>query len=375
MKITLKKETLLKPLQTVIGVVERKHTMPILSNILLHLHEGTLTLTATDLEIELIGKITDIESHSGDGKMTLPGRKLFDIVRSLQDNALVTLSLGKNQKVTIESLKSKFTLSSFNSDEFPMVDSQLGEQHVMILEKDFLFLLKRTAFAMAHQDVRYFLNGMLLELDSQHLKVVATDGHRLAVSSLPLKSEVQLMQLILPRKAVLELLRLLSDREVQLTMTLGHTHVRFQMDQLTFTTKLLDGRYPDYHRVIPKESNHLVTIDQEAFKSALSRAAILSNEKFRGVRLQFSNHQLMISANNPEREEAQEELDIAYEGAAIDIGFNVGYLLDILNVIDAQKIQFSLGSGNASALIREHFETDATPVSHQSLFVVMPVRI
>jgi DNA polymerase-3 subunit beta len=360
----------------VIGVVDRKHTMPILTNILLEVQHEKLRMIATDLEIELVVEITDVISASSEGRMTLPGRKLLEIVRSLDDNAEVSLTLSKGNKVSVEYRKSRFVLSGFSPDEFPVVKSQVQDTPVLVTEKSFLGLIKRTAFAMAHQDVRYFLNGMLLECSPDQLRVVATDGHRLASSWTACAQTASHLdvgsQVILPRKVVVELLRLLSDREDLLDIRLGKSHVRFQIGTLTFTSQLLDGRYPDYHRVIPREGSNQLVLDRELFKSALARAAILSNEKFRGIRLQLTSEQLILSANNPEHEEAQDVLDVQYDGDAVDIGFNVGYLLDVLNVMECQQVRFVLSNGNTSAIVKqEGSENDAI----HSLFVVMPVRL
>lgn len=367
MKLTIIREALLKPLQTVISIVEKRHTMAILSNVLFELNQGLLRLTATDIEVELVATVA-VEGNQTDCRLTLPARKLLDIVRSLPDESMITLIEGENHRVTLQSGRSRFVLSGLAADEFPKVDSLLEGEQLVIPQNKLQFLLKRTAFSMANQDVRYFLNGLLFEMDNDALRVVATDGHRLATTCLKVQSNHPLKQVIIPRKAVLELLRLVEDNDQTVNILLGKNHIRFSLGEITFTSKLLDGRYPDYKRVIPSESENVLLANRLTLKNALSRTAILSNEKYRGVRLQLTPNKLKLSANNPEHEEAQDEIEVQYQGEDIDIGFNVSYLLDVLNVVEEDTIRMTLAHTNSSALLRGENDTE-------SLYVVMPIRL
>ncbi len=365
MKFTAAREALLKPLQAVIGVVERRQTMPILSNVLIIAKDGQLAVTATDLEVELVAE-TDVETES-DGEITVSGRKLLDICRALPEGADVNVSLS-GEKLSVRTGRSKFNLVTLPAAEFPVVEDIKAGQTITVSQEALGRLIDKTHFSMAQQDVRYYLNGMLLETGGSQLRAVATDGHRLALCQVDLDGEeLDEQQVIVPRKGVLELQRLLSG-EGALNIELGSNHVRIQLDGIRFTSKLIDGRFPEYDRVIPKESSNELKADRTEFKSALQRTAILSNEKYRGIRLVIRDSGVVLQAHNPEQEEAEEELAVEYSGEDIEIGFNVNYLLDALGAVEGDDVTLSVQDSNSSCLIRQPGKDDCT-------FVVMPMRL
>ncbi len=364
MKFTAAREVLLKPLQAVIGVVERRQTMPILSNVLLVTRDGQLSVTATDLEVELVAQ-ADVETGTG-GEITVSGRKLLDICKALPEGTEVNIS-ASGEKLTVKGGRSKFNLATLPAAEFPIVEDIKAGQSISVSQVALGRLIEKTHFSMAQQDVRYYLNGMLLETSDGHLRAVATDGHRLALCQTELDAKVDEQQVILPRKGVLELQRLLSD-EGDLNVELGSNHIRIQLDGIRFTSKLIDGRFPEYERVIPKESSNELKADRGAFRSALQRTAILSNEKYRGIRLVIRDSGVVLQAHNPEQEEAEEELEVEYSGEDIEIGFNVNYLLDALGAVESDDVTLSVQDSNSSCLIRQPGNEDCT-------FVVMPMRL
>jgi len=365
MKFTAAREALLKPLQAVIGVVERRQTMPILSNVLIIAKDGQLSVTATDLEVELVAQ-TEVESES-DGEITVSGRKLLDICRALPEGSDVSVSLS-GEKLSVRGGRSKFNLVTLPAAEFPVVEDIKAGQTIAVSQESLGRLIEKTHFSMAQQDVRYYLNGMLLETGGKHLRAVATDGHRLALCQANLDGDdLEVQQVIVPRKGVLELQRLMSG-EGQLNLELGSNHIRVQLDGIRFTSKLIDGRFPEYDRVIPKESSNELKADRTEFKSALQRTAILSNEKYRGIRLVIRDSGVMLQAHNPEQEEAEEELAVEYAGEDIEIGFNVNYLLDALGAVEGDDVTLSVQDSNSSCLIRQPGNDDCT-------FVVMPMRL
>jgi len=366
MKFSLSREALLNPLQLVAGVVERRQTLPILSNVLLSLEGNKLAMTGTDLEVEIIGS-TEVDSTSEPGQVTLSARKILDICRSLPDGALLDFS-SSDGKAQITSGRSQFTLATLPANEFPSVDEgELGVEFVVAASM-VKGLIEATSFAMAQQDVRYYLNGMLWEVTNNQLRAVATDGHRLALCDSPCEVSVEdKVSAILPRKGIMELSRLLGDESV--AISIGPNHIRITGADYCFTSKLVDGAYPDYDRVVPKGGDKLVVGDREQLKQAFSRTAILSNEKYRGVRMQLSDGAIHIVANNPEQEEAHEEVTVSYGGEPLEIGFNVGYLLDVLGVLKGKEIQFTLSDSNSSALVE-----DAAGDS-KGIYVVMPMRL
>ncbi len=364
MKFSAARDVLLKPLQAVIGVVERRQTMPILSNVLLVAKGNDLAITATDLEVELVAQ-AEVSVEAG-GEITVSGRKLLDICRALPEGSEVDISLS-GEKVVVKSGRSKFSLATLPAAEFPTVEDIKAGQTVTVDQAVLGRLIEKTHFSMAQQDVRYYLNGMLLETGGKHLRAVATDGHRLALCEAEVASAVDEQQVIVPRKGVLELQRLLSG-EGSVDVELGENHVRIQLDGIRFTSKLIDGRFPEYERVIPADSSNELTAEREFLRSALQRTAILSNEKYRGIRLIIRDSGVVMQAHNPEQEEAEEELEVAYSGEDIEIGFNVNYLLDALGGVDGDEVSMSVQDGNSSCLIRK-------PGSDECKFVVMPMRL
>jgi DNA polymerase-3 subunit beta len=366
MKLTADREKLLAPLQAVIGVVERRQTMPVLANVLLVARDGRLSITATDLEVELLASTTEVNVQQP-GDITVPGRKLLDILRSLPEKLAVSLVV-EAEKVVIKAGRSRFSLSTLPAAEFPIVDNINAQQSVQIARKDLLRLLEKTHFSMAQQDVRYYLNGMLLEIDGQLLRAVATDGHRLALceASLAVKAKTA-QQVIVPRKGVLELQRILSsDGEAEIAI--GTNHVRAQIGDVRFTSKLIDGRFPEYSRVMPATPSAAIKADRDVFRQALQRTSILSNEKYRGIRITVKKNVLTVQAHNPEQEEAEEEIEVGYEGQDLEVGFNVNYLLDALSAIDGVDVELGLTDSNSSCLIR-------SPGSASARYVVMPMRL
>ena len=366
MNFKIPQALLLKSLQAVIGVVERKQNMPMLNNILLTLTDKALSITATDLEVELVAE-TKVETETA-GEITVPGRKLYDICRALPNDAHIHINQTGEEKVNVKAGRSRFTLATLKAADFPVVDEVAAQQTIKLPRKDLKRLLQKTHFAMAQQDVRYYLNGLCLETSGHTFRAVATDGHRLALSEVVLKEATDLNeQVILPRKGVMELERLLND-EGDLELSLGSNHARVQIDGIRFTSKLIDGRFPEYDRVLPKDCRHVITADRGLLRQALQRAAILSNEKYRGVRLDLDENKITIEANNPEQEEAEEALEVQYSGEKMEIGFNVNYLLDALSAVEEDQVELGLSDANSSCLIR-------APGAETTRYVVMPMRL
>jgi DNA polymerase-3 subunit beta len=366
MRFSLQREVLLKPLQQVVNVVERRHTLPVLANVLALVKNGQLSLTGTDLEVEMVAR-TAVEDAK-DGETTIPARKLFEIVRALPDGSRITVSQA-DDKVTLQAGRSRFTLAALSANEFPAIEDIELVERIRVPEAALKELIERTAFAMAQQDVRYYLNGLLLDLRENALRCVATDGHRLAMCEVPLPTGAQSRkQIIVPRKGVLELQRLLEggDREVELEV--GRNHLRLRREDVTFTSKLIDGRFPDYDAVIPIGADKEVRVDRETLRAALQRAAILSNEKYRGVKVEVSPGQLLLVAHNPEQEEAQEEVEADTKVDGLAVGFNVTYLLDALGALRDDTVLIALRDANSSALLRE-------AGNDRCRHVVMPLRL
>ena len=367
MKFSVKRDDILKPLQLVGGVVERRHTLPVLANILIQLDGDLLSLTGTDLEVEIVARLK-VANGSGQGDITVPAKKFIDICKALPDGSLVDFVL-EDQKVVIKSGKSRFTLSTLAASEFPAVEEGEHEYSFSCAQGDIKSLIEKTSFAMAQQDVRYYLNGMLWELAGDTFRVVATDGHRLAlaenqVGGLSTENEIQA---ILPRKGVIELSRLL-DGEEAIEVVLGKNHVRIKSEAFTFTSKLVEGKFPNYQQVIPKGGDKIIVGERQELKQAFGRTAILSNEKYRGVRLLLESGQLTLVANNPEQEEAEDHVNIEYEGEELEVGFNISYLQDVTNVLASEKIKITLSDANSSALIQDSDDDTAS-------YVVMPMRL
>jgi len=367
-QFSLAREQLLKPLQLVSGVVEKRQTLAVLSNVLLEVEGSQLSLTGTDLEVELIGRVA-LSEPATDGLITVPAKKFLDIVRSLPDDAIIRVH-QQDDKVLVTSGRSKFTLSCLSAGEFPNVEQDSGSDNFEMPQKVLAQLIGATAFAMAQQDVRYYLNGMSLELNQSMVRTVATDGHRLAMSSRHVEdlNVPERKQVIVPRKGILELNRLLADDQQMVQLYIGATHLRATTADFTFTTKLVDGKFPDYDRVIPRGGDKEMVGDRQVMKSIFSRAAILSNEKYRGVRMTLSQGNLVVKANNPEQEEAEVAVEVDYDGPDLEVGFNVSYLLDVMNVIHGDQVRFILADANSSALLTD-FDDDA------SAYVVMPMRL
>lgn len=365
MKFSAAREAILKPLQTVVGVVERRQTMPILSNVLLVAKGGKLSVTATDLEVEMVAE-AQVEI-GGAGEITVPGRKLHDICKALPDGVTLEFSLN-GDRLTVKAGRSRFVLSTLRAGDFPTIE-EIAEQQTLRLPKGELRqLIDKTHFSMAQQDVRYYLNGLLLETEGKKLRAVATDGHRLALAEVGLGSAASRgEQLIVPRKGVLELNRLL-DGDGDVEVVLGKNHIRAKIDGIRLTSKLIDGRFPDYNRVIPSAPAHVMTADKDLLRHALQRTAILSNEKYRGVRLELSENTVVLQANNPEQEEAIETVEVEYAGDPLEIGFNVNYLLDALAAVDGAQVAFGMTDANSSCLITD-------PAQAAMKFVVMPMRL
>ena len=367
MKFTTDRESLLRPLQLVTGVVERRQTLPVLSNLLVRAADGVVSMTGTDLEVQLVASVDGIDVEQ-EGSATIPARKLADIWRSLDEGAQVSVAL-EGSRTIVRSGRSRFALATLPVDEFPDVASQDADVSVSIPLADLQRLLDKTSFAMAQQDVRYFLNGMLLEITSAHERAVATDGHRMAMCTVEQNvAGVDRVQVIVPRKGVIELGRLLNDSSADVELSLGRNHLTVKQDAYTLTTKLVDGKFPDYETVIPREAGRTLVGDRETLRQAFQRAAILSNEKYRCVRLSLEADQMKIEANNPEQEEAEEIVAIEYDGDSLEIGFNVAYLQDVLGVIETESVRLSVADANSSALIE-------APGVDDSLYVVMPMRL
>ena len=366
MKFTVDREKMIRPLQQVAGVVERRQTLPILSNLLMKVSDGKLSMTGTDLEVELVSLLdVDVEEP---GEVAVPARKIVDICRELPEGAEIDFAAGEGRLV-IRSGRFRSTLSTLPPEDFPTVDLSAGELTVDIAGKQLRKLLARTAFAMAHQDVRYFLNGMLVELGNGRIRSVATDGHRLALGDLlePALSPVP-KKVIVPRKGVMELQRLLQDIENNVRLSVGSTHLSVLSDTLTLTTKLIDGKFPKYGRVIPRDGEKVVIADREALRQALSRTAILTSEKLRAIRVVLSAGQLQLVANNPEQDEAEDMVSVEYEGDGLEVGFNVVYLQDVLSTLECEKVRITLHDADSSAVIED-------PEKQDSLYVVMPMKL
>jgi DNA polymerase III subunit beta len=360
------RDALLKPLQAVSGIVERRHTLPILANVLLEQKNGKLHVTATDLEMQITA-IADLEGKEGQAT-TVGARKLQDLLRALPDDAQLNLD-ATGSKMTVRAGRSRFNLQTLAATDYPRISvGQEQLQSLTLAQRDFRSLLRLAEFAMAQQDIRYYLNGMLLVVDNGSLQAVATDGHRLSWASLAIAGDFTRAEVILPRKTVLELAKLLEDSDTPVTIDILANQARFRFANVELVSKVVDGKFPDYNRVIPTGHGKRIELDRVTLLSALQRAAILSNEKFRGVRLVLADGQLRIICTNSEQEEAEEELPVEYAGETLDIGFNITYLLDVLSNIGADTVHIAFGDSNSSALV-------TLPGRDDYKYVVMPMRI
>ena len=366
MKISTTRDKLLPPLLQVGNVVERRQTLPILANVLIQVESGSITFIATDLEVELKTRIE--ASTEENNEFTLPARKFIDICKALPEGANINISI-EGEKAIIRSGRGRYTLGVLPANDYPSIDPASVTQTLKIREGELKNLLEQTLFAMAQQDVRYYLNGLLLEAIPGRMRAVATDGHRLALSEINYDGEVDNeVQVIIPRKAVLELNRLLDHSDKDITLEISNTQIQIHLGSTSFTSKLIDGRYPDYNRVLPTGNTHDLVADKEQLRQALSRTAILSNEKYRGITFLAGNNLLQLKAHNPEQDEAEEELEVGYSGPEINIGFNVGYLIDVLGVLQGENVCVSLIDGNSSSLI-------TSTTNDAAKYVIMPMRI
>lgn len=366
MKFEIRREALLRPLTQVTGVVERRHTLPVLANLLVSGRDGRVTFTGTDLEVELVSNV-DAELSEG-GEATVPARKLHDICKALPEGSIIRLDIGP-ERGTVQAGRSRFVLATLPATDFPAIDEVEVGDSVRLDSHDLQEIIDRTSFAMAQQDVRYYLNGMLFELRSGMVRTVATDGHRLAIADVETDLELEVSRrMIVPRKGVLELQRLLGDHDGEVELQMGRSHVRCIAGTSRFTSKLIDGQFPDYEAVIPPGADQIVIADRETLKQALQRAAILSNEKFRGVRLEVTPNRLRIVAHNPEQEEAVEEVEVETEANHLAVGFNVNYVLDALGAVSGEQVSVALKDANSSCLVR-------AADSERSRHVVMPLRL
>jgi DNA polymerase III subunit beta len=366
MRFSVQREVLLKPLSQVVGVVERRQTLPVLANLLVSVSAEGVSFTGTDLEVEMVARMA--ADQLDPGEITIPARKLFDICRALPDGIKIDFKQN-GERVTMSAGRSRYTLSTLPAAEFPQVDNIDLLERVTLPEATLKELIDRTAFAMAHQDVRYYLNGTLLDLREQALRCVATDGHRLALCETGIELNAKARrQIIIPRKGVLELQRLLDAGDGTVEIEFGRNHLRVRRSDFVFTTKLIDGRFPDYEAVIPIGADKVLTVAREDLRAALQRASILSNEKYRGVKMELAPGRLHIVAHNPEQEEAVEELEVATHVDGLAVGFNVNYLLDALSALRGAEVMLCLRDGNSSCLIR-----DAD--NERSRHVIMPLRL
>ena len=367
--VKTQRDSLLAPLQSVSGIVEKRHTLPILSNVLLEKKGDALTFLATDIEIQITTS-TAVAGGDGDSAVTVGAKKLQDILRSLPDSSEISLNL-EDKRLLVKAGKSRFSLQTLPAEDFPkMAISDADPKTITVTQKQFRHLLGQTQFSMAAQDVRYYLNGLLLLVEGSELRAVATDGHRLAFASMSLGENVSLprQELILPRKTVLELNRLLSDSEEPVAIEMTSNQIRFQFGNISLVSKLIDGKFPDYERVVQSTLKNKVVLNRSVLLQSMVRAAILTNEKFRGVRMVLAAGSLKIMAANAEHEEAQEEIEVDYSGDSIDVGFNVGYLLDVLNNTSSELIEWGFNDAGSSALL-------TIPGNDRFKYVVMPMRI
>ncbi|MBN8728550.1 MAG: DNA polymerase III subunit beta [Xanthomonadales bacterium] len=366
MRFTIQREALLKSLQHVVGVVERRQTLPVLANLLVAVSDAGISLTGTDLEVEMVARTgaDDLEA----GETTVPARKLFDICRALPDGCQIRFEL-KGDRATLSAGRSRFALATLPAGEFPVIENVELVERVRIAEGALKGLIERTAFAMAQQDVRFYLNGLLFDLREHSLRCVATDGHRLALAEARLDSPVaEARQVIVPRKGVLELQGLFEGGEGEIELEFARNHLRVRRGDVMFTSKLIDGRFPDYEAVIPLGADRQVLVEREALRQSLQRAAILSNEKYRGVKLEVSPNRLRVIAHNPEQEEAMEDVEAQTVVDELAVGFNVNYLLDALGAVGSDAVLLCLRDGQSSCLLRQ---PDAEDTRH----VIMPLRL
>ena len=366
MKFTISREVFLQPLTQVVGVVERRQTLPVLANFMFVVRDGQLTVTGTDMEVELISRVP--AEVSQDGEITVPARKLVDIIKALPDGSNIAFKVS-DDKATLSAGRSRFTLATLPASEFPSTDQVETLENIVVAETVLKKMMDKTSFAMANQDVRYYLNGLLFDFSGDLLRAIATDGHRLAICDLESSISISTdRQLIVPRKGVMELSRMLSGDSDEVTLAIGRNHIRLVKGNTTFTSKLIDGRFPDYKAVVPVGADKQMLVDRATFIQALQRAAILSNEKYKGVRLEASGSTIKIIAHNPQHEEAVEEIEADLNFDRLAVGFNVTYLLDALMAIDTEQVSLELKDANSSCLV-------SAPDSDVNRHVVMPLKL
>jgi len=366
MKIKIQRDDLLNPLQQVIGAVEKRQTLPALANVLIKSKGNHFTLTTTDLEIELVSTVNQLMDEAGE--ITLPAKKLLDICKALPHDAEINIEVNQD-KALIKSGRSRFSLSTLPASDFPALDDISSVYEFSVPQSLLKILIDKTAFAMAQQDVRYYLNGLMMEVASGVIRTVATDGHRLSFCEKHIDADLtDNKQVIIPRKGVSELQRLLSDTDEEVKITLGNNHIQCNLVNQRFTSKLIDGRFPDYKRVMPEDSGNNMILDREGLKQALIRASILSNEKYRGIRMIIENNLLKLQAQNPDQEEADVELEINYTGSPIEMGINVNYMIDVLNTSSQETVQGFIKDANSSCLM-------VFPDEGEAKYVIMPMRL
>ncbi|OUY06337.1 DNA polymerase III subunit beta [Acinetobacter populi] len=381
MRLKIAKETLLNVLAHVMGAVERRHTLNILSNVKVQVSETQLTITGSDLEVELVASAAlEAGACLQAGESTVPARKLMDICKSLPNAALIDLQVTEDQRCIIMSGQSRFVLGTLAAEDYPLLSTeQIQGMQVHVSQRELKRLFEKTAFAMAVQDVRFYLTGTLLEIEQNKLRAVTTDGHRLALCETEAQSTAQnAIQAIVPRKAVGELQRLLTVEDLPLTVLIGRELLNVSIELparekesaivVRFTTKLIDGKFPDYRRVVPRGGDKIATLAHDAFKQSLQRVAILSNEKLRGVFLNFNHDSLQLRANNPEQDEAVEDFAMQYQGESLEMSFNAQYILDVLNALDGDDVQMQMSEANQSVLMQD-------PSQPTQTYVVMPMRV
>lgn len=366
MKLKINRDRLIDPLNLISGVVEKRQTLPILGNVLIRHKSGQLALTGTDSETEIYIALDGVDGNAGE--TTVNARKLMEICRSLPDQATIEIET-KDERVRLKSGRSVFTLQTLPAGDFPSVETLDWDIRARIKHSELKRTIRATSFAMAQQDVRFYLNGLLMEFRNDELRAVATDGHRLAKTEADCKTAIEgVRQCIVPRKAVIEMSRLLQDSEDVAEIKIGQNHVRLIANNVTFTSKLIDGRFPDYERVIPKKLEHNILLNRETLIDIIRRVAILTNEKFRGIRLILKSGLLTVSGSNPEQEEATEEIEIDYVGPEMEIGFNATYLLDAMEALSSETVEIDLQDTNSSCVVK-------APKEEDTIYVLMPLRL
>jgi len=365
--VKTQRDTLLRPLQIVSGIVERRHTLPILANILIRKDGEKVSFLSTDIEVQITTH-ADVGSGSEAAATTVAARKLLDILRALPDSGEVTVTLA-NKRLTVQSGKSRFALQTLAAEEFPTVaQAEHYNAQVTLPQKTLKHLFNMVHFSMAQQDIRYYLNGLLLVVEGKNVIAVATDGHRLAFCQVATEQEFPRQEVIIPRKTIIELQRLLDESDEPVQLEIANNQVKLTFADIELISKLVEGKFPDYTRVVPKGYKNNFTIGREQLLRSLQRAAIMTSDKFKGVRWVIAPGSLKISSTNADQEEAVEELEIDYGGDSVDIGFNVTYLLDVLNNLKGDYVNIALGDANSSALV-------TIPDNADFKYVVMPMRI